>query len=172
MAVRFLVTEEELEKRKNFRKFIEQLTEYKKTIAKLKTDKENLDKRLLDTQGMFTTLEEKARVSEEKRKALLHQLEAYESNSLNHNKMEIIAKQDKSKQFDDMYKSLNALKSKNLKLDNDLKTMHSMYEEKVKEINDYVDKDIELQKRINDLKDLVTNLQKENEALKTNRKFF
>lgn len=172
MGIRFLVTDEELEKRKNFRRFIEQLTEYKKTIGKLKSEKENLDKRLIETQRMFSTLEEKARVSEEKRKLLLQQLEAYESNSLNHNKMEIIAKQDKSKQFDDMYKSLNALKAKNLKSENDLKTMHSMYEEKVKEINDYVDKDIQLQKRINDLKDLVSNLQKENEALKTNRKFF
>jgi len=166
MAVRFLVTEEEQEKRKNFKRFIEQLTEYKKTIGKLKTDKENLDKRLIETQKTFTVLEEKARVSEDKRKALLKQLEAYESSNLQHNKMDIMAKQDKSKQFDDMYKSLNALKTKNLKLENDLKSMQAMYDSKEGEVSSLIEKEIENQKRINELRDLVTNLQKENGDLK------
>ncbi len=166
MAVRFLVTEEEQEKRKNFKRFIEQLTEYKKTIGKLKIDKENLDKRLIETQKIFSVLEEKARVSENKRKSLLNQLEAYESSNLQYNKMDIIAKQDKSKQFEDMYKSLNALKTKNIRLENDLKSMQAMYDSKNSEVSHLIEKEIENQKRINELRDLVTNLQKENGELK------
>lgn len=172
MSVRFLVTEEELEKRKNFKRFIEQLTESRKTVAKLKTEKENLDKRLIDTQKTFSVLEEKARASEEKRKALLKQLEAYESSNLQHNKMEIMEKKDKSKQFDDMYKSLNALKSRNLKLENDLKNMQEMYQSKSDEMSDFIKKEIENQKRINELRDLVSNLQKENGQLRVKKSIF
>lgn len=135
-------------------------------------DKENLDKRLGETQKIFTTLEEKVRVSEEKRKDLLQQLEAYERSHLQHNKMEIMGKKDKSKQFDDMYKSLNQLKTKNLKLESDLKTMQSMYEAKDQEVSDSLAKEIDSQKRINQLRDLVTNLQKENDDLKIKKSLF
>ena len=170
MAIRFLVTEEELEKRKNFKRFIEQLTENKKTIAKLKTEKENLDKRLLDSHKTFSILEEKARTSEEKRKALIGQLSAYEQSQLEYNKMEMMGKKDKTKQFEDMYKSLNALKSRNVKLEGDKKTLEGMYQSKEKELDDFIKKELDSQKRINDLRDLVTNLQKENEKLMKNQK--
>jgi len=38
------------------------------------------------------------------------------------------------------------------------------------ELDDFIKKDLENKKRINDLKDLVTNLQKENEELKAHKK--
>ncbi len=169
MSVKFLVTEEELEKRRNFKRFIEQVSEYKKQIGLLRKDKEEMQKRMNSVQSIYSAMEEKYRISEQKKKELLLQLEIYERKNLEYNKIEIMEKRDKTKQFEEMYKSLNTLKNRNLKLEKESKTLQIMYERKEEELKDFVEKSMQLHKRINDLKDLVTNLQKENEALRENK---
>ncbi len=166
MSVNFLVTEEEIKKRKNFKNLIHQISDNKKSISMLKEENENWKKRLSEVQNAFLNLEEKNKLTESKRKELLNQLEVYEMNNLEYNKLAIIEKKDKTKQFKDMYKSLQELKSKNSKLENSIKTNESIFRSKLKELDDFIEKDIAHQKRINDLKDLVSNLQKENEELK------
>ncbi|NVJ52417.1 MAG: response regulator [Campylobacteraceae bacterium] len=170
IGVSFLVTEDELKKRESFKKYLEQVTQYKRAIAGLNKEKEELARRVIDLTTANSTLESKAQQIEAKRKQLLSQLEAYEKNNLEYDKVNLMTRQDKSKQFDQMYKALNTIKSVNKKQEKAMKAMEEMLQSKKDELDDFIKKDLDNKKRINDLRDLVTNLQEENEALKTNHK--
>ncbi|RXK03141.1 hypothetical protein CRV02_03190 [Arcobacter sp. CECT 8989] len=170
IAVRFLVTEDELKKRESYKKYLEQVSQYKRAISGLNKEKENLVKRVLDLTNINTTLERKAQQTELKRKQLLRQLEAYEKNNLEYDKVNLMTKQDKSKQFDQMHNALNTLKGVNIRQEKTIKDLEAMLVLKKDDLDHFIKKDLENKKRINDLKDLVTNLQKENEELKTHKK--
>ncbi|WP_424688260.1 response regulator [Halarcobacter ebronensis] len=170
IAVRFLVTEDELKKRESYKKYLEQVAQYKRAISGLNKEKENLAKRVIDLTNINATLETKAHQTEAKRKQLLNQLEAYEKNNLEYDKVNLMTKQDKTKQFEQMYKALNTLKGVNKRQEKSIRDLEAMLLSKKDELDDFIKKDLENKKRINDLKDLVTNLQKENEELKTHKK--
>ncbi|RXJ88285.1 hypothetical protein CRU87_09980, partial [Aliarcobacter trophiarum LMG 25534] len=166
IAIRFLVTEEELKKRENFKRFLEQITEYKKKIGTLSKEKEELFQRLQESSNTIKSLDSRAQQIEMKRKQLLSQLEAYERNNLEFDKLNLMTRQDKTKQFEQMYEALNALKSVNRKHEKHIKDMEVMLAEKTEELDSFIKKDLENKKRINDLRDLVTNFQEEIEELK------
>ncbi|RXJ91182.1 hypothetical protein CRV01_02570 [Arcobacter sp. CECT 8983] len=170
IAVRFLVTEDELKKRESFKKYIEQVSQYKRAISGLNKEKEELAKRVVDLTTINSTLETKAQQIEIKRKQLLSQLEAYEKNNLEYDKVNLMTRQDKSKQFDQMYKALNTLKSVNKRQEKAMKGLEEMLQSKKDDLDHYIKKDLENKKRINDLRDLVTNLQEENEEIKNQKK--
>ncbi|RXK04718.1 response regulator [Halarcobacter bivalviorum] len=170
IAVRFLVTEDELKKRESYKKYLEQVTQYKKAISQLSSEKELLNKKILDLSNANISLENKASQNELKRKQLLNQLEAYEKNNLEYDKLNLMTKQDKSKQFDQMYRALNSIKSLNKRQEKTINDLETMLSAKTGELDSFIKKDLENKKRINDLKDLVTNLQKENEELKKQKK--
>ncbi|XPV52370.1 MAG: PAS domain-containing protein [Halarcobacter ebronensis] len=172
IAVRFLVTEDELKKRESYKKYLEQVAQYKRAISGLNKEKENLAKRVIDLTNINATLETKAHQTEAKRKQLLNQLEAYEKNNLEYDKVNLMTKQDKTKQFEQMYKALNTLKGVNKRQEKSIRDLEAMLLSKKDELDDFIKKDLENKKRINDLKDLVTNLQKENEELKTHKKLY
>ena len=170
IAIRFLVTDDELKKRENYKKYLEQTTQYKKAIRALTNDKEDLAKNIITLTNSLNLLETKNNQTEFKRKQLLSQLEAYEKNSLEYDKVDLMTKQDKTKQFDQMYKALNAFKSINKKQEKTIKDLEAMLASKLSELDSFITKDLENKKRIEDLKDLVTNLQEEKEELKKQKK--
>lgn len=170
IAVRFLVTEDELKKRESYKKYLEQVTQYKKTISGINIEKQTLEKRVTALANTNSMLEQKVKQIEEKRKQLLSQLEAYEKNNLEHDKVSLMTMQDKTKQFEQVYKALNILKGVNKRQDKSIKSLESMLNSKKEELEDYIKRDMDNKKRINDLRDLVTNLQEENEELKITKK--
>lgn len=136
----------------------------------MSSEKELLNKKILDLSNANISLENKASQNELKRKQLLNQLEAYEKNNLEYDKLNLMTKQDKSKQFDQMYRALNSIKSLNKRQEKTINDLETMLSAKTGELDSFIKKDLENKKRINDLKDLVTNLQKENEELKKQKK--
>lgn len=169
MAVRFLVTDMEQQKRESHKNYLSQLTNYKKAVTNITKEKEILLKTISDLELNISSLNEKYRVNEIKRKELHGQLEAYEKNNLEYNKIDLMTKKDKTKQFEEIYKSYNLLKTKLNKVETALKEKEKQYQSKVEQIDDFISKEIKLNKRIADLKDLVTNLQKENTQLIKNK---
>lgn len=81
-----------------------------------------------------------------------------------------MTKKDKTKQFEEIYKSYNQLKGKLNRAEKEIKEKDKLYQSKVEQIDDLLSKEIKLTKRISDLKDLVTNLQKENTQVIKNKK--
>lgn len=170
MAVRFLVTDLEEQKRESHKNFLSQLTNLKKIINSLTKDKEALQKTVRDLEFRMSGFDEKYKISETKRKELHNQLEAYEKNSLEYNKMELMTKKDKTKQFEEIYKSYTQLKGKLNRAEKEIQEKDKLYQTKVEQIDDLLSKEIKLTKRISDLKDLVSNLQKENTQVIKNKK--
>ncbi|WP_044417981.1 hypothetical protein [Halarcobacter anaerophilus] len=80
-----------------------------------------------------------------------------------------MTKRDKTKQFEEIYKSYNLIKGKLNRVEKELKEKEKQYQSKVEQIDDFVSREIKLNKRISDLKDLVTNLQKENTQVLKNK---
>lgn len=146
------------------------MTNLKKLINSLTKEKETLQKTVRDLEFRISGFDEKYRVSEAKRKELHSQLEAYEKNKLEYNKMDLMTKKDKTKQFEEIYKSYNQLKGKLNRAEKEIKEKDKLYQSKVEQIDDLLSKEIKLTKRISDLKDLVTNLQKENTQVIKNKK--
>jgi PAS domain S-box-containing protein len=169
MSVRFLVTDLEQQKRENHKNYLSQLTNYKKNLNVINKEKETLEKTIQELEFSISALNEKYKVSEMKRKELHSQLEAYEKNNLEYNKIDLMTKRDKTKQFEEIYKSYNLIKGKLNRVEKELKEKEKQYQSKVEQIDDFVSREIKLNKRISDLKDLVTNLQKENTQVLKNK---
>eukprot|EP01029_Cantina_marsupialis_P011888 TRINITY_DN2638_c0_g2_i5.p1 TRINITY_DN2638_c0_g2~~TRINITY_DN2638_c0_g2_i5.p1 ORF type:complete len:425 (-),score=84.16 TRINITY_DN2638_c0_g2_i5:268-1542(-) len=172
MAVRFLVTDVENQKRESHKNFLSQITSYKMAVSNALKGKEALEKRIKDLETTVTNINERYRVSESKRKELHGQLEAYEKNNLEYNKMELMSKRDKTKQFEEIHKAYNQLKSKLNKVESELKEKDEQYQNKVQELDDFIARELKLQKRVSDLKDLATSLQKENTQVLQNKSKF
>ena len=168
--VSFLVTDMENKKRSQHRKLIEQITEYKKTISKITQDNKELLNRIETISSSIYNIEDSKKSYELKNKQLLQQISAYESNKLEMSKLDLMMKQDKQKQFETMKKSLAITQGLNRTLEKKLAELEKQLKDKIEEIDNFIQKDIENHKRIEDLKDLVTNLQKENEKLKEDSK--
>lgn len=166
MAVRFLVTESEIKKREFQKNYIEQISNYKNKINLINKDRDDLLKKILSLEQKYINLEERNKTFEKRKKDLQFQLSAYEKNSLELDKIELMTKKDKNKQFEEIYKSLNSFKNINSKLEKESNSLRLLCEQKTEELEAFISKEIEYNRRITDLKDLVTNLQKENNELK------
>lgn len=170
IGVRFLVTDTENKKRSHQRKVIEQITEYKKTISTITQEKDQLLNKIDTLSNSILNFEDLNKAHEVKKKQLLDQISAYESSKLELNKIELMTKQDKHKQFEIMRKSVIITQGLNRKLENKLKEMQKQFKNKMEELDAFIAKDLENLKRIEDLKDLVNNLQKENKKLTEDKK--
>ena len=131
-----------------------------------------LTRKINDLSTAVINLEEKNNEFTEKKKLLLTQIAAYESSKLKLNKVELMEKQDKYKQFESMRNALMVSKSHSRALEKKIKDMQNQIKNKVEELDSFIQKDIENKKRIEDLKDLVSNLQKEVAQLKTPKGIF
>lgn len=166
ISIRFLVTEEENLRRAQNRRFLEQITAYKKEISSLKKDKENIEAKINTINENTYYLKEKNISYENKIKNLLKQVAAYEQNNLELSKVELMMKQDKSKQFELINKEMLKLKTSNRNLLKELEILSKLIKDKDKQIDDLENKKIDYEKRIENLLDLVNNLQKEVKVLK------
>ena len=166
ISIRFLVTEEENQRRAQNKRFIEQVTIYKKEIATLKNEKEQLESKVSGVNDGTELLKGKVITYENKIKNLLSQLEIYETQNIEYNKMDLMMKQDKKKQFDLMAKQLLQIKTQNKALIKELEDLKKVIVSKDKEIEVLEHKKEEHEKRIANLLDLVNNLQKEMKELK------
>jgi len=169
MSIKFIVTDMEEQKRESHKNYLTQLTNFKKEINLLKKDKESFQKIVNDLEFKVLNLDEKYKSSEIKRKELNSQLVAYEKNNLEYNKIELMEKKDKAKQFEEIYNSYNQLKLKLNRTENELKEKNDLYKAKIKQIDSLLSNELKLNKRISDLKDLVNNLQKENKQVLKNK---
>ncbi len=165
MAIRFVITDEETRKREFNKKVIESLSKYKKYISELKQEKNALLLSLQAVENEMVFLDEKNKQNSKKVQRLLTQVESYERNSLEFDKVTLMSKQDKQKQFDAMYKSYQRTNSMNDSLLLKIEQLKKINSEKVEELARYEKLDIDNKKRIDDLKDLVTHFQKEKEKM-------
>lgn len=170
IAIRSLSTEEESKKREFNKKVIESITGYKKLIQELNLEKKSLFEKLGSLEDEMIFMNEKNRQNSKKISRLLKQIESYESNNLHLDKMDLLSKQDKQKQFDAMYKTYKRTHSINEGLLIKLAQLQKYQNEKTAELEKFMKLDEENKKRINDLKDLVTHFQKEIEKQKTQNK--
>ncbi|WP_419765182.1 MAG: response regulator [Arcobacter sp.] len=166
ISVRFAVTQEENQRRAQNKRFIEQVTIYKKELSKIKKEKEELSAKFNNTNYNVQLLKDKLTTYENKIKNLLSQLSAYETQNIKLNKMDLMMKQDKKKQFDIISKDLIHIKNHNKSLTTELEELKKTLEHKEKNIETLEEKRIQHEKRIADLLDLVNNLQKEVKVLK------
>ncbi|WP_428023971.1 response regulator [Arcobacter sp.] len=170
ISIRFLVTEEENQRRAQNKRFIEQVTQYKKEIATLKKEKEQLLSKASGANDNTQFLKDKIITHENKIKSLLSQLEIYETQNIEYNKMDLMMKQDKKKQFDMMARQLLQIKNQNKALAKEAEDLRTVAIHKDKQIDLLENKKLEHEKRISNLVDLVTNLQKELKVLKGEEK--
>lgn len=166
VSIRFLVTEEENLKRTQNRRFLEQITAYKKEISSLKKEKDNIEAKINTINENTYYLKEKNLSYENKIRNLLKQVGAYEQNNLELSKVELMMKQDKSKQFELINKEMLKLKTLNRNLLKELEALQKLIKDKDKQIDTLEKKKIDYEKRIENLLDLVNNLQKEVKVLK------
>jgi len=169
ISINFLVTDEENQRRINHRKLIEQITIYKKEIASIKNEKENIENRINTINDNTIYLHEKNVLLEKKIKNLLIQVEAYERNNLELSKVDLMMKQDKSKQFELINKEMIKLKTQNRNLAKEVETLLKLLKDKEIQIETMEKKRIDYEKRIENLLDLVNNLQKELKELKESK---
>ena len=99
ISIRFLVTEEENQRRAQNKKFLEQLTLYKKEIANHKKEKEDILSKATSCNDNTKLYKDKIITYENKIRNLLSQLEIYETQNIEYNKMDLMMKQDKKKQL-------------------------------------------------------------------------
>ncbi len=166
IAIRFVITDEESRKREFNKKVIESLSKYKKYINDLKQEKRVLTTKLSSIEDEMVFLDEKNRQNTKKIQRLLTQVEVYEKSNLELDKVALMSKQDKQKQFDAMYKSYQRTNSINESLMLKIEQLKKTNDEKIAELAKYEQLDMENKKRIEDLKDLVSHFQKEIEKEK------
>lgn len=166
ISIRFLVTEEENLRRAQNKRFLEQISIYKKEIANIKKEKEIVENKINTINDNTLYLKEKNLSYENKIKNLLQQVSAYEQNNLELSKVDLMMKQDKSKQFELINKEMLKLKTLNRNLLKEIEALRKLIGDKEKQIEELEIKRIDYEKRIENLVDLVTNLQKEIKELK------
>lgn len=166
ISIRFLVTEEENLRRAQNKRFLEQITTYKKEISSLKKEKEQVENKIESITVNAQYMKEKNITYEKKIKNLLQQVAAYEQNNLELSKVELMMKQDKSKQFDLINREMLKLRTLNRNLIKEIEALQKLVLEKEKHIEELEQKKIDYEKRIANLLDLVNNLQKEVKILK------
>lgn len=166
ISIRFLVTEEENQKREHNRRFLERISTYKKEIAKLKKEESLGNDKVNKILENNSFLKEKNITYENKIKNLLTQLAAYETNSLEISKVELMMKQDKTKQFELINKELHKNRTLNKNLLKELETLKKLLRDKEHQIDELEQKKLDYEKRIENLLDLVNNLQEEVKELK------
>jgi PAS domain S-box-containing protein len=166
ISIRFLVTEEENQRRAQNKRFLEQISTYKKEIAHLKKEKEEIFLKVNNSTENTHVLKEKILNLENKTKSLLGQLATYETQNIEFSKRDLMIKQDKNKQFETMVKQLQQTKTQNKALVKSFEDLKSTALHKDKEISLLENKQVEHEKRISGLVDLVNNLQKEIKILK------
>jgi PAS domain S-box-containing protein len=167
ISISFLVTQEENQRRAQNKRFLEQITIYKKEISNLKKEKESVLSKTNQFNDNTQLLKDKILTYEKKIKNLLLQLESYEIKNIEDSKVDLMMKQDKKKQFDIMSKQLMQLKNHNKFIVKDLEDLKKLVINKDTQIEDLEKKKIYHQKRIENLLDLVGNLEKELKEYKT-----
>ena len=170
ICFQFITTEEENTKRQNNKNILQQITYYKLSIANLRKELKESKKENSSNLINMQDYENKYIDAINKKEDLLKQLESYEQNNLESSKLDLMMKQDKTKQFEVVYKSLQKSKRLNIILEKKLKEMIQFKERDKYTIESYKEKEIDFIKRINDLKDLVSNLQKEKQKAIENQK--
>ena len=166
ISIRFLVTQEENSKRSQNKRFLEQITLYKKEISNIKKENDELLKRMNNITDNTQFLKEKNITYEKKIKNLLSQVESYEKNNLELSKVDYMMKQDKHKQFEQINKEMLTLKTNNRLLAKQVEALKKSLAEKIQQLEEFENKKLEYEKRIENLLDLVNNLQKEVKILK------
>lgn len=166
ISIRFLVTEEENQRRAQNKRFIEQVSLYKKEIATLKKEKKEVLSKFDSLSDNTQLLKDKIITYEKKIQNLLSQLQNYELQNFEHNKMDLMMKQDKKKQFDIMSKNLLQTKNHNKSLTKEVEDLKKIIINKDEQLDILEEKKLQHEKRISDLLDLVNNLQKEVKVLK------
>ncbi|RXJ82592.1 response regulator [Arcobacter sp. F2176] len=166
ISIRFLVTEEENQRRAQNKKFLEQLTLYKKEIANHKKEKEDILSKATSCNDNTKLYKDKIITYENKIRNLLSQLEIYETQNIEYNKMDLMMKQDKKKQFDIMTKQLLIIKNHNKTITKELEDLKAIIQYKEEQIKALDKKRVDHEKRIASLLDLVTNLQEELKTFK------
>lgn len=166
LSIRFIVTDEEILKRQQNKRFFEQISQYKKEISKLKNDQTQIINKFQNIEDNTQYLKERNLAYENKIKNLLQQLNAYEQNNLEMSKMDLMMKKDKTKQFEQLNLDLMKTKTAYKALKKELEDLRKIVLDKEKHISELELKKEHLEKRIRDLVDLVSNLQKELKELK------
>ncbi|WP_298750653.1 response regulator [uncultured Arcobacter sp.] len=166
ISIRFLVTDEENQRRAQNKRYLEQVTTYKKEISNLKKEKEIILSKISGFNDNSELLRNKVITYENRIKSLLSQLEIYEKQNIEYSKLDLMMKQDKKKQFDLIAKQLLQIKTQNKSLVIELEDLKKAIFNKDKQIDTLEKKQEEHEKRISNLLDLVNNLQKEMKELK------
>ena len=166
ISIKFLVTQEENQRRAQNRRYLEQVTTYKKEISALKKEKETILSKINGFNDNSELLKNKVISYENRIKSLLSQLEIYEKQNIEYTKLDLMMKQDKKKQFDLMAKQLLQIKTQNKSFEKEMEYLKKAILNKDKQIDSLENKQKEHEKRISNLIDLVNNLQKEMKELK------
>ena len=161
ISINFLVTEEENQRRAQNKRFIEQITIYKKEVSNLKKEKDEIISKTSSMNDNTQLLKDKIITYEQKIKNLLSQLEIYETQNIEYSKLDLMMKQDKKKQFDIIARQLIQVKTQNKILLKEIEDLKKATANKDKQIELLEHKKEEHEKRIRDLVDLVSNFQKE-----------
>lgn len=166
ISIRFIVTDEEKLRRAQNKRFLEQITQYKKEIAAVKKEKEDIVRESAKYNENINFLKDRIVAYDKKIKALLQQIGAYEQNNLEMSKVDLMMKQDKSKQFEVINRELMKLKTLNRTLLKEIEALRKNIEDKDKQIMELEHKKVDYEKRIRDQLDLINNLQGEVKKLK------
>ena len=166
ISIRFQVTDEENQRRKQNKRFLEQLSLFKKEISSLKKEKEQLINQFASYDDNTQLIKERNAALEKKIKTLLQQISAYEQNNLEMSKVDLMMKKDKSKQFQQVAFELQKNKTQVKNLSKELEYIKKIVLDKDKTIESLEKKKEDYEKRIKEQLDLIDNLQKENKVLR------
>jgi len=169
LCFQFINTDEENTKRELNKNILQQITSYKLTIGNMKKELQQVKSEQATYLRSMQDYESKYIDANNKKADLLKQLESYEQNNLENSKLDLMMKKDKSKQFEVVYASLTKYKNLNAKLEKQIEELLKLEERNNTALESYREKEVDFIKRINNLKDLVSNLENENEKLKTNK---
>jgi len=169
LRFQFINTDEENTKRELNKNILQQITSYKLTIGNMKKELQQVKSEQATYLRNMQDYESKYIDANNKKADLLKQLESYEQNNLENSKLDLMMKKDKSKQFEVVYASLTKYKNLNAKLEKQIEELLKLEERNNTALESYREKEVDFIKRINNLKDLVSNLENENEKLKTNK---
>ncbi|MAD43039.1 MAG: hypothetical protein CL623_11710 [Arcobacter sp.] len=169
LCFQFINTDEENTKRELNKNILQQITSYKLTIGNMKKELQQVKSEQATYLRNMQDYESKYIDANNKKADLLKQLESYEQNNLENSKLDLMMKKDKSKQFEVVYASLTKYKNLNAKLEKQIEELLKLEERNNTALESYREKEVDFIKRINNLKDLVSNLENENEKLKTNK---
>lgn len=169
ISISFLITDEINKKRDKNKKNLHQISIYKTMIATMKSEislyKSHNDSLTIKTDNF----DKKYKKLEESKDSLLKQIQLYENRHLESNKLDLIIKEDKNRQFDEVYKSLKRERSLNGKLKQKIKDLENLIDDKDKMSMSFKRIESDNSKRIINLKDLVSTLEIENRYLKKNK---